>query len=54
MAHRRSAQSAPSYMSEREAEGTHVVGFVTLFHSVSSYVKKKKTMFFFFSKQNQN
>lgn len=40
MAHRRSAQSAPSYMSEREAEGTHVVRFVTLFHSVSSYMLK--------------
>lgn len=40
MAHRRSAQSAPSYMSEREAEGTHVGKFITLFHSVSSYMVK--------------
>lgn len=29
MAHRRLTQSAPSYISEREADGTRVVGFVS-------------------------
>lgn len=54
MAHRRSAQSAPSYISEREADGKHV-RFITFFHSISSYVSKtgrKNTNVF--SKQKQS
>lgn len=43
MAHRRLTQSAPSYVSEREADGTRVVQFIN-FHSWcrSTSVKRHK------------
>lgn len=53
MAHRRSAQSAPSCISEREADGTHVVNFITF--SVSSYMLKtgRKNISVFFKAESE-